>query len=153
MRKELDRLIENLDTVFRGDAWHGPSVAEILNSLKPEVVDQQHGFSKRTIAELIYHLVAWRKFAIEKLKDNIHFTMDTEEANWGTPEITSKENWPNLKKLLQDTHKEFIGLLEDLDDELLDKRVPGEFYDFYKLLTGIVQHDTYHLGMIWVLWE
>lgn len=153
MRKELDRLIENLETVFRGDAWHGPSVTEILNSLKPEVVDQQHGFSKRTISELIFHLVAWRRFAIEKLNDNIHFTMDTEEANWGTPEITAKENWPQLKKLLQDTHKEFIALLDEQDDELLDKRVPGEFYDFYKLLTGIVQHDTYHLGMIWVLWE
>ncbi|MGR3809993.1 DinB family protein [Jiulongibacter sp. NS-SX5] len=153
MRKELERLTDNLDTVFRGDAWHGPSVTEILNSLKPDLVDQRHGFSKRTIAELIYHLVAWRKFAIEKLNDNIHFSLDSDEANWGTADITSKENWPLLKKELTDTHKELLNLLEDQNDDLLDKRVPGEFYDYYKLLSGIVQHDTYHLGMIWVLWE
>ncbi|UBM58836.1 DinB family protein [Marinilongibacter aquaticus] len=153
MRKELDRIIDNLETVFRGDAWHGPSVTEVLNSLKPDLVDKRHEFSKRTIAELIYHLIAWRKFAIEKLNDNIHFVLDTEEANWGGEDITSKANWPKLKQLFADTQKELIRLLEERDDSLLDNRVPGEYYDFYKLLTGIMQHDTYHLGMIWVLWE
>ncbi len=153
MTKELERIIDNMETVFRGDAWHGPSVTEMMNSLKPELVDQRHGFSKRTIAELIYHLIAWRRFAIEKLNDNIHFSLDSDEANWGSAEITSKGSWPELKKLFTATHKELVELLNKENDELLDKRVPGEFYDFHKLLTGIVQHDTYHLGMIWVLWE
>ena len=153
MRKELERIIDNLETVYRGDAWHGPSVTEILNSLKPEVVDQKHGFSKHTIAELIYHLIAWRRFIIEKLRDNIHYSLETDEDNWGDGKITSKEQWPALKSLFNETQKELVDILYDLDDELLDKRVPGEHYDFYKLLTGMIQHDTYHLGMIWVLWE
>ena len=153
MGKELERIVDNLETVYRGDAWHGPSVTEILNSLKPSVVDQKHGFSKHTIAELIYHLIAWRRFIIEKLHDNIHYSLETEEDNWGTPAITSKENWNELKQLFQNTQKELVDLLNALDDDLLDKRVPGEHYDYYKLLTGMIQHDTYHLGMIWVLWE
>jgi hypothetical protein len=60
MSKELEKIIDNLETVFRGDAWHGPSVLEMLNSLPPNEVDQKHGFSKRTIAELTYHMIAWR---------------------------------------------------------------------------------------------
>lgn len=153
MNKELEKIIDNLETVFRGDAWHGPSVVEILNSLPPKVVDQKHGFSKRTISELVFHLVAWRKFIMEKLNDNIHYSLETDEDNWGTKEITSNENWPKLIKLLKDTQSELVALLEEKDDELLNKRVPGEHYDFYKLLTGMIQHDTYHLGMIWVLWK
>jgi len=153
MNKELEKIIDNLETVFRGDAWHGPSVLEILNSLPPKVVDQKQGFSKRTIAELVYHLVAWRKFIIEKLNDNIHYSLDTEKDNWGTPQITSQENWLPLMKLFKETQSQLVSLLEEKNDDLLNKRVPGEDYDFYKLLTGMIQHDTYHLGMIWVLWE
>ncbi|MFB0945507.1 MAG: putative damage-inducible protein DinB [Spirosomataceae bacterium] len=151
--KELERIIENIDTVFRGDAWHGPSVMEIINSLPIDIVDTKQGFSKRTIAQLIFHMVAWRKFIIEKLNDNIEFALKSEEDNWGTDVETSKENWKNLVVDLQQTHKQFIELLETKDDSLLEKRVAGEFYDFYKVLTGLIQHDTYHLGMIWVLWE
>ncbi|AWV97614.1 DinB family protein [Arcticibacterium luteifluviistationis] len=153
MSKELDKIIDNLETVFRGDAWHGPSVLEMLNSLPEKVVDQKQGYSKRTIAELVYHLVAWRKFIIQKLDDKIHYTLESEEDNWGSPEMTSQANWQNLIQLFKDTQKELVDLLEDQNDELLNRRVPGEHYDFYKLLTGMIQHDTYHLGMIWVLWE
>lgn len=153
MSKELEKIIDNLETVFRGDAWHGPSVLEMLNSLPEKVVDQKRGYSKRTIAELIYHLVAWRKFIIEKLDDNIHYTLETDEDNWGSPEMTSHANWQNLIQLFKDTQTKLVDLLEEQNDELLNRRVPGEHYDFYKLLTGMIQHDTYHLGMIWVLWE
>ena len=153
MSSELEKIIENLETVFRGDAWHGPSVLEMLNSLPPGEVDQKHGFSKRTIAELTYHMIAWRKFIIEKLKDNIHFTLETDEDNWGTLETTSQEGWKDVIQLFKDTQKKLVELLEEKDDAFLTKRVPGEHYDYYKLITGLIQHDTYHLGMIWVLWE
>ncbi len=151
--RELERIIENIDTVFRGDAWHGPSVMEIINSLPIDIVDTKQGFSKRTIAELIFHMVAWRKFIIEKLRDNIEFSLKSDVENWGTPDQTSKQNWKYLVSDLQETHKQLIELLGTEDDSLLSTRVAGEFYDFYKLLTGLMQHDTYHLGMIWVLWE
>ena len=153
MNKELEKIIDNLETVYRGDAWHGPSMVEIMNSLPQDVVDQKHGYSKHTISELVYHLIAWRKFIIEKLNENIHFSLETKEDNWGTQDQTSKANWKNLCQLFKETQEELVALLEKKDDELLTKRVPGEHYDFYKLLTGMIQHDTYHLGMIWVLWE
>lgn len=151
--QELDRLIENIDTVFRGDAWHGPSVMEIINSLPVDIVDTKQGFSKRTIAQLIFHLIAWRKFIIQKLNDNIDYSLKSEVENYGTAVETSKENWKELTAELVRVHKQLIDILNEKDDSLLEKRVAGEFYDFYKLLTGLMQHDTYHLGMIWVLWE
>ncbi len=151
--KELEKIIDNLDTVFRGDAWHGPSIMEIINSLPADKVNVQHGFSKRTITQLVFHMTHWKKYVLEKLSDNIHFSLQTEEENWGPAADTSEENWKNLVTDLKDTHNRLIEKLETFDDDLLSKRVPGEYYDFYKLLTGIIQHDTYHLGMIWVLWE
>lgn len=153
MRQELEKITENLETVFRGDAWHGPSMMEIINSLPAKVVDQKHGLSKRTIAQLIFHLLAWRRFIIAKLNDDIHYQLQSEEENWGTADETSAEKWNSLIEELKETQNKLIDELEKKDDSLLVKRVPGEYYDFYKLLTGMIQHDTYHLGMIWVLWE
>lgn len=153
MRKELDRIIENMDTVFRGDAWHGPSVMEILRSLPPQVVDQPHPNSKNTIAQFVFHLKAWRQFAQHKLANKIHYHLISPEENMGTPEETSQAAWPELVESLKQAHQALIDDLEAYDDSLLTQRVPGEHYDFYTLLTGITQHDTYHLGMIWVLWN
>jgi len=147
----LSRIIDNIDTVFRGDAWHGPSVMEMINSLPESKLRENQPFSRQSIAQNIYHLTAYRNFVIEKLKDNIHFRLETDEENWGTEEALKDP--AQLKKNLVETHNRLLTKLEEFDDELLSKNVPGEYYDFYKLLNGLIQHDTYHLGMIWVLWQ
>ena len=151
--KVLELIIDNLDTVFRGDAWHGPSVMEIISSLPIEKVSAVQNFSSQTIAQHIFHLAAYRKFAIEKLNDNIHYSLETEEDNWGTEEIIKPQNYNNLIEHLKKQHFALIVELEKYDDDILEKNVPGEYYNFYKLLNGLIQHDTYHLGMIWVLWQ
>ncbi len=147
----LSRIIDNIDTVFRGDAWHGPSVMEIINSLPESKLLENQSFSRQSIAQNIFHLTAYRRFVIEKLNDNIHFRLETDAENWGTEE--ELKDPARLKKNLLDTHNQLLKKLEGYDDGLLTRNVPGEYYDFYKLLNGLIQHDTYHLGMIWVLWQ
>ncbi|MBK6978627.1 MAG: DinB family protein [Cytophagaceae bacterium] len=126
---------------------------EIINSLPLEKVTQKQQFSSETIAQHVFHLMAWRKFALEKLNDNIHYSLETEEDNWGNAEDIKAENFQILVENLKKSHNALIDSLESYDDELLERNVPGEYYNFYKLLNGIIQHDTYHLGMIWVLWQ
>ena len=147
----LTKIIDNMDTVFRGDAWHGPSVMEIINSLPVSKLQEQHTISKQSISQNIFHLTAYKKYVLEKLNDNIHFRLETDEQNWGTPEELIDH--VQLKKNLIEAHNQLISKLEQLDDSILEKNVPGEFYNFYTLLNGLIQHDTYHLGMIWVLWQ
>lgn len=152
-RNELDRIIDNFDVVFRGDAWHGPSVMEFINSMSLDVVDIKKEYSKHTICQIVYHLGAWRKFVLEKLDGNLRFDLVTEEDNYGTEEDITKNNWPKLVEQLKVSQEALLSKLDEFDDSLLIKLVPGQDYDYYKLLTGMIQHDTYHLGMIWVLWE
>lgn len=147
----LTKIIDNMDTVFRGDAWHGPSVMEIINSLPVSKLQEQHTISKQSISQNIFHLTAYKKYVLEKLNDNIHYRLETDEQNWGTPEELIDH--VQLKKNLMDAHSQLISKLEQLDDSILEKNVPGEYYNFYTLLNGLIQHDTYHLGMIWVLWQ
>lgn len=150
-RTILSRIIDNMDTVFRGDAWHGPSVMEIINSLPNDKLYEKHPFSKRSIIENVYHILSYKRYTIEKLNDNIHYRVETHEQNWGTEEELA--NPAQIKKDLIAAHNQIISELEKYDDRLLDKNVPGEYYNFYKLLNGLIQHDTYQLGKIWVLWQ
>jgi uncharacterized damage-inducible protein DinB len=152
-KKVLDKIIDNLDTVFRGDAWHGPSLMEIINSLPLEKATEKHSFSTNTITQHIFHLTAWRLFVIEKLNDNIHYSLETEADNWGKPEDVGIESFNVLVSKLKKSHIDLLEKLEGYDDDILEKDVPGEYYNYYKLLNGLIQHDTYHLGMIWVLWQ
>jgi uncharacterized damage-inducible protein DinB len=147
----LSRIIDNIDTVFRGDAWHGPSVMEIINSLPESKLREKPSISKQSIAQNIFHLTAYRRFVLEKLEDNIHFRLETDEENWGTEEDLNDP--ARLKENLVSTHMTLLKKLEEFDDSLLTRNVPGEYYNFYTLLNGLIQHDTYHLGMIWVLWQ
>ena len=150
---ELEKIIDNFDIVFRGDAWHGPSVMEFLNSLPINIVDVRKNFSKHTICQIVFHLTAWRKFVFEKLNENIHYDLLSEEDNYGSEIESNSQNWQVLVENLQIAQKNLLGKLAEFDDSLLKRLVPGQDYDYYKLLTGLIQHDTYHLGMIWVLWE
>ncbi len=143
---ELERIIDNLETVFRGDAWHGPSVMEMLYSIPLELVSHQKSFSKHTIAQNVFHLIAWRSFVLEKLKNNIHFDLLSEEENYGNDAQTSQQNWTNLVNELKHHQELLVRVLQGHDDSLLNKMVPGQDYDYYKLLTGLIQHDT----IIWV---
>lgn len=147
----IAKIIDNMDTVFRGDAWHGPSVMEIINSLPISKLLEEHTFSKQSIAQNIFHLTAYKKYVLEKLNDNIHYRLETEQQNWGTPAELADPT--TLKENLIGAHNKLIERLEQLDDSILEKNVPGEYYNFYTLLNGLIQHDTYHLGMIWVLWQ
>ncbi|GGD50871.1 hypothetical protein GCM10011514_13860 [Emticicia aquatilis] len=150
---QLEKIIDNLDTVFRGDAWHGPSVMEFLNSMPLDIVDVQKNFSKHTICQIVFHLTAWRKFVYEKLSDNVRYDLVDETDNYGREEDITKANWQNLVNNLKEAQETLMDKLAEFDDSILNRLVPGQDYDFYKLLTGLIQHDTYHLGMIWVLWD
>jgi uncharacterized damage-inducible protein DinB len=151
VRAELEKIIDNLETVFRGDAWHGPSILELLQSMPNDVTSRKFPYSKHSIAELVFHLTAWRKFVIKKIEGDIHYDLVSEEDNYGNQDVL--QDWKVLIENLKLAQSELVEKLESCNDELLVKMVPGQYYDFHKLLTGLIQHDTYHLGMIWVLWE
>ncbi len=150
---QLEKIIDNLDTVFRGDAWHGPSVMEFLNSMPSDIVDVQKNFSKHTICRIVFHLTAWGKFVFKKLNDKVRYDLVDETDNYGREEDITKANWHNLVNNLKEAQETLMDKLTEFDDNILNRLVPGQDYDYYKLLTGLIQHDTYHLGMIWVLWD
>jgi hypothetical protein len=68
---------------------------------------------------------------------------DPGEAAWGQAIDTTKK-----------THHELIRAVAAFPDSRLAEQVPGKtqnYYNFYYMFSGIVQHELYHAGQIALL--
>jgi uncharacterized damage-inducible protein DinB len=147
---ELDRIKTLLNATFHGGAWHGPSVLENLQGIKPKAAGNRQK-NIHTIAELVYHITTWRIFALKKIQGDAEFLIKTEKQNWGNLKEIDEFEWETLQMELTLSHDELMTALGEKDDSFLLEIVPGAEYDFYTLFHGIIHHDLYHSGQIGIL--
>ena len=150
MKENINEIIRSLSEVFEGSPWYGKSVMRKLENV-PYVIGYKSCVPEsHTAAQIVGHLIAWKKFAVEKLKGNKDYSLkvDTQE-DWPNIEVHSQNEWEELKRKLVATQGEIYELLnEKNDDSFLEENVPGTDYNFGYLLKGLVQHDIYHIGQI-----
>lgn len=149
MKEKIQGYINSLSEIFEGDPWYGNSVMRKLENV-PHVI----GFKtcvpdSHTTAEIVMHLIQWKKFALEKLKGNESWDIEVDSENdWPKIRIDSKDEWEGLKRKLVSAQQKIYEFLQRKDDDFLDTKVPGRDYDCEYLIRGIMQHDIYHLGQI-----
>ncbi len=151
---ELLRIIDLLNTTYEGEeAWHGPSVAEVMRDVTPDMAGLRLSPNTHTIAELIFHMTSWRIFAVKKMQADEKFDILTPEKNFGQfPEKIDDFEWEALQMELSLSQEELVNELDKRDDdEFLEEIVPGRSYTYYDLLHGIINHDLYHAGQVQIL--
>jgi uncharacterized damage-inducible protein DinB len=124
-------------------AWYGPSLAELLAGISPELVATPPVPGAHSIAALLQHLLLWN--------ERIRITCDGNPLpswqpvkEWAEPLIPWHElvvRWNQSRDLLEEKIRNFP--IEDLA-----KQVSGRSYPYETMLEGIVQHTTYHSGQI-----
>jgi uncharacterized damage-inducible protein DinB len=139
----LSQLIE----IFSGSPWYGPSIQEKLLSIDIEIVNVKPPGLSHSIAGLLAHMIAWRTFVIEKMKNNEAFDINP-ETNFPDIHITSLEGWKSLNNEFIKTQDTILDLIQNINSNTFKKIVPGRTYSYSHMLQGIIQHDIYHLGQI-----
>ena len=76
MSKRVDRLIESVESVEKGDAWHGDSLQSVLADVTVEMASARPVEGANTIWGLVLHVAAWRRFAAEKLAGDRNFDIE-----------------------------------------------------------------------------
>ena len=151
---ETARIADQLRRAFRGEAWHGDSLFEILEGVTAAQAAAHPVKHAHSIWELVLHIAAWdgavrRRLAGESvdLSDDQNFppVMDSSEGAW-------RRSLDHVKRM----HDELIQAVVAFPDERLGDKVPGktkepDWYNFYFMLHGVVQHELYHAGQIAVL--
>lgn len=149
MGKRIDQLIASLSEIFEGEPWYGESVMRKLENVPYIIGDKTCLPESHNVAQIVAHLISWKNFALEKLKENADFKIEIDsEQDWPTVKVDSRKAWEDLKHDLVVAQMSLYEFLKGKTDDFLDKKVAGRKYTYEYLLNGIIQHDIYHLGQI-----
>lgn len=146
---EVERILDQMDRAWEGDAWHGPSVKRVLENITAELASDHPIRSAHSIWEIIHHLGSWNRIVRHRLiGDPIE---PTPEVDWPPVWDASEVAWKRSLEILDENRKLLRKTVEKLKDEQLNVQLPGEGYTNYVMLHGLVQHDLYHAGQIALL--
>lgn len=146
MNTEIAFISQQLRDAYEGDPWFGRSIKSILADLnESEVFEKLNG--QHSIVEIIWHMIIWREFVIDRLQPAKPLSY-FEENDWRNLHYPDKNLWPQGLERLQATQDELMLLLQKSSDEVLENIVAERKYNFRKLLHGLIQHDIYHLGQV-----
>ena len=146
---KITPIINALKSTFNGDAWHGPSLQEILKDITAEQSLRKIGNS-HNIAELVHHIYAWRYYVIKKLDWDKEYEVP-DDFNFIKIDTIDKAEWEKLKAQLIESQNIIVNSLSVWEEKLLRTEVPNRDFTFTKLLHGLIHHDVYHAGQIRML--
>jgi uncharacterized damage-inducible protein DinB len=147
---EGPRIAELLRRAFDGDAWHGPSLLEVLKDVDAATAVARPLNDVHSIWELVLHIAVWDRVAGIRLTGKI--SQPTGLANFPlAPSTPTEAAWQAAIEETRRDHNALVKTVAALSDERLLDRVPGKKYDFYHMLHGSAQHELYHAGQIAIL--
>jgi len=152
MKTQTSLLADQIRRAFDGEAWHGDSVLEILKDVDAATAAARPIMSAHSIWELVLHIATWDDVTIQRAGGKA--LMPTDEQNFPPVKDTSEAAWKKTVEHLKKTHNKLMETVAAFPDSRLRDQVPGktgDYYDFYYLFSGIVQHELYHAGQIALL--
>jgi len=144
--RPIERILDQLNAAYGGDAWHGPGLRQLLEDVSEEQARARPVAGAHSIFELVVHARAWLDVVSERLA--------------GTPrELTSEEDWPDVASTswaaaleeLDRAQSRVADAVARLSTDDLDRAVAGKSYSVYVLVHGVIQHNLYHAGQIALL--
>lgn len=147
--KETERIRDQLQRAFAGDAWHGPSVLEILENVTASQAATRPIPGAHSIWELVLHIKAWSDACRRRLAGDRAELAD--EENFPAIDDTSDEAWQNTQMRLRESHQRLNEAIAAVDETRLDHPILEGMPSVYITLHGAVQHSLYHAGQIAIL--
>lgn len=150
MITEVNRLDEQLKRALEGEAWHGPSVLELLAGVSAAQAASHPIAGAHSIWELVLHLGSDYDLVLRRLAGDGHPLTAAED--WPACPPTTEENWQQTVQELKLLNKKLRQAVRAFSDERLDDPlVPEVPYTAYTQFIGVTQHNLYHAGQIALL--
>jgi uncharacterized damage-inducible protein DinB len=143
VNEQIQQIADAYRAVTIKGAWYGPTVAELIAKIPPELATTPPVPGAHSISELLQHLLLWNE-RIRNTSESHPMPRWEAEKEWAEPAIPWKElvaRWNQSRDLLEERIRKFP--VEDLT-----KQVPGRNYPYETMFHGILQHAIYHSGQI-----
>jgi uncharacterized damage-inducible protein DinB len=146
---EIKRIGDQLRRAYEGEAWHGPSLQELLAGLTAEQAMARPLAGRHTIAELVLHVAAWTRIAARRLAGDT--VKPAPGDDWPPVPGQDEAAWTKVKEDLKAAQQQLQAAVTEFPEARLNEKLPGEKYSAYFLVHGVIQHDLYHAGQIALL--
>jgi len=146
---EIERIIDQLNRAFVGEAWHGPAVIEILEGITAQQAAAHPLTGGHSIWELALHITAWTRAGSRRLQGDRAQLTDVE--NFPPVTDSGEQAWEEARKSIKLAYEELRGAILLLDDSQLDQPIIEGMSSIYVTLHGVIQHSLYHAGQIAIL--
>jgi uncharacterized damage-inducible protein DinB len=154
--REIERIVNQMERAFAGDAWYSSSLQAILTGVTAEQAAARPIANAHSIWEIILHVAAWQGAVRGRLEGES--VKIPEEGDWPKVTDTSETAWQSALELLRARHRALLETVLRVSDARLDDLISSERnaetgggVSFYITLHGIIQHDVYHSGQIALL--
>lgn len=148
-RAEVARIADQLERAFAGEAWHGPSVTELVGSISSQDAAAKPVAGAHSIWEIVEHITVWKQVVHRRLMGEAFDP--TAEQDWPAVTGAGANAWNETLRRLHGAQRQLREDLATMSDAQLGETVPGQEYSAYVMLHGAVQHDLYHAGQIALL--
>lgn len=149
MASEVERIQGELQRAFEGEAWHGPSVLELLREVTAQQAAARPIAGAHSIWELVLHIAAWENAGRRRLEGDR--AQPSDEEDFPAVNDTSEAAWQQAIEELKNGHNKLSDVIAGLDASKLDEPILEGMRSLYITLHGVVQHDLYHAGQIALL--
>ena len=96
--KETERIANQLTRSIEGNAWHGPSLMELLEDVNAEKAALKKIEDAHSIWEIVNHIIVWMNVVAKRVKGEI--VNVTPEEDWANVNEFSEQAWQNtIEKL------------------------------------------------------
>jgi uncharacterized damage-inducible protein DinB len=149
MMSEVERIVDQLQRAFAGEAWHGPSVMQILDGITAAQAAAHPVNGAHSIWEIALHIAAWEGAVRKRLRGERAQLPEAED--WPAVTDTGEQAWEQTREQLKRVHQELCDAVAALDESRLDQPVVAGMSSVYVTLHGVIQHSLYHGGQIALL--
>lgn len=140
LRDDIRRSVE-------GDAWHGPSVKEALADVAARDAAARAG-AVHSIWELTLHIAAWMEEVADRLEGRYHD--EPLVGNFPATGVATEQEWSAAVARLDESLARLSAAIDAFPEDRLTEEIrPG--LTWWRTLTGVAQHNTYHAGQIALL--
>lgn len=143
---EIERMLDQLDRAWKGEAWHGPSLHELIDDLSPEEAATTPPRATHSSWLLLHHITCWVSAPTSRLRA-IPLEV-TEEMIWKPVPTPTLENWDRARADADVAFQEFRAAVAAIPESQLDEASGRDGLSRYSLVYGVIQHIAYHGGQI-----
>ncbi|MCI0350533.1 MAG: DinB family protein, partial [Acidobacteriales bacterium] len=126
---EISRIQDLLRRVFEGEAFHGPSINQILQDVSAEQAKRRPIPQGHTIWEITEHIAGWQHEVSNRLKGQVAKILPPEE-NFPALKDANQAAWKQTLRKLQESYRELSTAISQFPESRFEETVPGRKYTF-----------------------